>query len=233
MPAMTIQRLATAALIAASLGAAAHADTLSFSAAPMASTMTDWATFAELQQFNPALGTLQQVTLTLDAALSGSAAGENRNNTARTITLDLRATLALFSPDALGVVLVQTTPLVSQSFAAARYDGLQDYNGASGKSYGNLSASSSSQQSFNDGVTLAWFTGPGSVVLPFTAVGQSTGIGSGNMRSDFTAFAGGTASVTYLYAPAASLPPVPEPATWALLVAGLAAIGWKSSRRNA
>ncbi len=224
----TFQAVAAATLLAASLGSA-HANSISFSSATLPTQLTDWSSFADLQQFNPSKGLLQSVTLELFADLSGTAKAESRNNNAAAITLNLQATLALARPDDAGAVLVQTTPLASSVFMAAGRDNVLDYAGPSGVTLNNLSASTSSQASFSDASTLALFTGNGSVLLPFTAVGQSYAAGPGNLRLGFTTLAGGYAKVTYDFLPS----PVPEPASWALLLSGVALIGWMVSRRTA
>jgi hypothetical protein len=226
----TFRTVAAAALLAISLGSA-QAASISFSSAALPSQMTDWSSFADLQQFNPAQGVLQQVTLELFADLSGSAKAESRNNNPATITLNLQATLALARPGDAGPALVQTTPLVSHVFHAAARDNVIDYAGPSGITLNNLAASTSATASFTDGATLALFTGQGTLLLPFTALGQSYATGPGNVRYGFSTFAGGRATVTYDYLPAAA--PVPEPASWALLLSGIAMVGWMASRRRA
>jgi hypothetical protein len=209
----------------------ALADTLTYSSAVLPSTEADWSSFADLQQFNPTLGTLQQVTLTIQGDLSGMAAAESRNNKAAVLTLTLQAELSLARPDNTSVVLVSTTPLVSQLFSASIRDGVTDFAGTSGITLTNLSATSSNSASFTDASTLSLFTGTGTLQMPFGAAAQSGVSGAGNLAYDFSTYAGGRASVTYQFAPV-ELPPVPEPGTWALLLVGLAAIGWKSARRS-
>jgi len=191
--------------------------------------LTDWASFADLQQFDPSQGQLQQVTLSLFGDLRGSAEAESRNNFPSTITLNLQATLALARPGDANAVMVQTTPIVSSVFNAAARDNVLDYAGTSGVTLNNLAAASSTQASFSDAATLALFTGRGSVSLPFSASGQSFADGPGNLRFGFTTLAGGYAQVTYDFLPS----PVPEPATWALLLSGVALMRWLVLRRAA
>lgn len=222
---------AAAALIVATLGHA-HAADISHDAATIAPTETDWSSFVELQRFDPSLGVLQQVTLTIRGDLSGIASAESLNNRPTRLTLTLSAELSLVHPDSL-VALVSTTPLVSQNFAAAVYDNDTDYGGASGITLSNLTAFSSNSATFTDASTLALFTGQGKVQLPFEAWGLSGVSGAGNLDYDFTTYASGGASVSYLYEPSVALPPVPEPGTWALMFAGLGVVGWLARRRAA
>jgi hypothetical protein len=222
---MHTRHLAIATTLACLLGAA-QADTRSFSASAIALEATDWSSFADLQQFDPAWGTLQQVTLTLAAELAGSARAESKNNMPSQITLTLQATLALSDPGQ-ATVLVQSSPLVSKTFAAAaKDDNSLDDAGPAGIRYDNLAATATASASFTDSATLALFTGSGSVKLPFTATGASVALGSGNYRAGFSTLSGGQAEVTYTFAAAL----VPEPASWALLLAGLGAAGWRRAR---
>jgi len=220
--------IATAALLATSL-ASAHAASITFSSATLPAQLTNWASFADLQQFDPSQGQLQQMTLLLFGDLSGSAEAESRNNYPSTITLNLQATLALARPGDANAVLVQTTSIVSSVFNAAASDNVTDFGGASGVTLNNLAAASSTQASFSDAATLALFTGGGLVSLPFSASGQSFAEGPGNLRFGFTTLAGGYAQVTYAFMPS----PVPEPATWALLLSGVALMRWLVLRRAA
>lgn len=227
---MNFRQITLVTLLASSF-AAAQADTLVYTSATLPVDYTDWTSFASLQKFDPAQGALQKVTLELFADLAGSAKAENKSPTASTITLNLQATLSLANPDSPSTMLVQTTPLVSSVFQASGFDGAVDYAGSSGRAFLQLSASSSSQAIFtavNHPATLGLFTGTGDVLLPFAAVGESAVVASGNYRGGFTTLAGGHARVTYDYLPTA----VPEPETWALMLAGIAAIGSIAARRS-
>ncbi len=226
-----IRQTTLAALMLGALGSAHaltvnHQISLDSNIAPLRSTA--WSIDALLPQFDSSLGTLDSVTLTLFGYLEGSARAESKNIGARDVTLNLSATLKLVNPVS-GSTLVQTTPLASNTFNAASYDGTADFGGPSGRSYLGLSADSSTARTFTDSATLAMFTGPGTVTTRLSAQGASGYLSSGNIDTQFRTRASGYASVTYAYQVTA----VPEPGTWALMVAGLGMVGWLSARRRA
>lgn len=222
----------TAAAAALILTAAfAQAATVSYASQTIALAVTDWSSFLDLQQFNPSLGQLNSVTLDLTADLAGKAQVESRSSRASTLTANLAATLTLTRPDT-GQVLVVSAPLVSKVFAAAAADGVKDWAGASGKTYDNLSLSLAQTASFNDAATLALFTGTGTVSAPLSAVANSRVAGT-SFYSLFETQAGGHAQVTYDYSPITSqVSSVPEPRSWALMLAGMGVLGTLARRRR-
>jgi hypothetical protein len=222
---------AIAALLATAF--AAQADTVSYTSATLPLTSTDWHSFLDLQQFDPALGHLNSVTLVLTADLFGSTALENRSSRAVLMTANLGATLTLARPD--GEALVVAAPLVVSQFSASAYDGVKNYAGTSGVTYSEQGQTLSNSASFSDSATLALFTGAGSVHAPLGAVADSQVVGSGNFYSKFTTLAGGHAAVTYDYSPSLSttlVSSVPEPESWALMLAGVGALASLARRRR-
>lgn len=220
-----------AALLATQLGAA-QAATQTYTA-----TQAPNASFLQLQQFNPADGELEAVSLTLTGDLSGLIKGE-ATVSGGLITLTLKTDLSLGLPDATNSPLLTVTPQTVRQFLASAYDGARDYAGTSGVLFSGLTASATHTASFTDGTVLSLFTGEGSVALPLLRTNLSTVTGPASVRGGFIAQTTALASVTYTYqAHDVQLPlllaPVPEPGTWALLLAGLGLVGWLAARRQA
>lgn len=188
----------------------AQAASIQYSASlPLATT--NWSGSISIPKFNPSLGTLNSIQFSLDGHVEGSAGFESKDASPATVTMDLQSMLRLRRPN--NTVLVLTIPVASTSDNVTAWDGVDDYAGASGKTYAALSGDSSDSFTSSSLSDKNLFTGAGSILLPVTANGASTGSGAGNLLLQFSTLASSSATVTYDYT-------VPEPATMCLLAVG-------------
>lgn len=179
---------------------------------PVAST--NWSGNLSVPLFNPSLGSLISVDITLDGSVSGTAKYENLSASPATINLNLQATITLTKPDT--STLVQIIPLANISDPATAYDLTTDFDGDSGGTFSGLSGAASDSTTLTAPADLALFTGIGTISLPASATGASFGSGSGNLITQFSSSAGAGMTVKYNYSVE-----VPEPGTLALLSGGL------------
>jgi hypothetical protein len=70
----------------------------------------------------------------------------------------------------------------------------------------------------------ALFTGPGAILLPVGAAATSYATGAGNLRAEFSTFAGAQVYIRYEYSE------TPEPGTFMLI--GVALVGFARLRRK-
>lgn len=208
----TILKFVAASLFAATSMAQAASVSFTSNTAPL--DFTDWDFSLSLQKFNPALGTLNNITITLYGETDGNIRVESTDAAPSTITARLSSMLTLTRPDL--TTLVVTSPFAPVRFNASAYDGNLDWTGASGQTWLNLTASASSFVSTSSAADKRLFSGPGFVLTPLHAAGLTAASGSGNLAFDNDTLATAYATVTYNYAP------VPEPASWALMIGGLA-----------
>ncbi|WP_187830193.1 choice-of-anchor E domain-containing protein [Siccirubricoccus phaeus] len=174
-------------------------------------------------------GTLTSVKFTLSGVATGSISFENFAASSATITTQLSAVLTLSRPGG-GATIVITTPIANNSDSVTSFDGTIDFGGTSGRTYSGINASDSDEATLTDGVDLALFTGTGSILLPISAVANSSATGSGNIINQFNTNAGATVTVEYTYTPNVV---VPEPLGLSLLGAGLLGLGIVRARRKA
>jgi len=176
-------------------------------------TTTNWQQSVSLTKFDPALGDLLGVVVSLEAHNEGTAAFENQDAASATVTMTFSTRIEVLRPDNSLILFAQ--PSVNTSDDATAFDGVLDFAGPSGRAYNNLSQTVN--QAYNavpPSPDLALFTGPagnpGTITLPVTAVGLSTGTGAGNLTLAFTSQASAVVTVQYLYAPDCNNNDVPD-----------------------
>lgn len=193
------------------VAAAASAATITHNGA-IATQTTNWNTPISLPLFDPALGTLTNVSWTLGGNVEGSASFESLDAGPTAVTLDLAATLTLFAPD--NSVLQVTIPTVNTVVNASAFDGTIDFGGTSGGIFANLSGNAIAGNNSSVPAFLALFTGVGLTSISLDAAGSSAGTGGGNLITQFATSAGANFEIVYTYTP------VPTPGALALLGLG-------------
>src|SRR5207237_617439 len=104
-----------------------------------------------------------------------------------------------------------------------------DYAGASGVTQSFAPPQYVNSQSFTDALTLAAFTGSGTLKVATTGESGADYIGNGNFSRGLPTEIDTRAVVTYNYVAA----PVPEPETYAMMLAGLGLMGFVLRKRKA
>ena len=207
--------------------ATSHAATISFNnafgpvAVPLALTA-----MAPLSQFDPALGTLTEVKLTLDAdAFAGSIDWDNEAGIPTDVTLGIGAEVTITTAFGNSVVAIPLQ-LGSALAVAADNDAAADFVGTDSFSVVGGTGSDSDNAVLTAALDLANYTGLGTFGIDVEAVVQnflSTTGGFGPIQQT-PGDTEGTVTVTYTFIP------IPEPST-ALLV-GLGLLGFAARARR-
>lgn len=92
------------------------------------------------------------------------------------------------------------------TYQVAPYDGVTDFDGASGRRINTLAATKSTTSVFTDTQFLQNFTGTGNIDFLFSAVANSIVRGSGNITSGIDTLAKASITVTYDYEEAQTVP---------------------------
>src|SRR5216117_3329632 len=117
----------------ASLQAATQTQTMNVVIAGNPNPLTNWSTSLVFNRFDPSLGQLLKVTISMTDDVNGQIRLENTGNQKATVTSHLTATITLQRPDT--TTLVSNTPNASFSDDLDNYDGTTDFMGTSGKTH--------------------------------------------------------------------------------------------------
>ncbi|SHM33097.1 PEP-CTERM protein-sorting domain-containing protein [Duganella sacchari] len=179
----------------------------------------------DFAKFNASLGSLQSVDVQLFSDLKTTVRVENLStSSASDITAKAGAVLTF--------TLTGVTQTLNQSatkvFNMTAFDTVSDFAGTSGAVY-SFNAPLTSSASYSTAPVLSLFTGTGNLHAglagaPTIAFSDT----AGNTRTVPTAAFNGYAKVTYNYVTTA----VPEPETYAMLLAGLGLVGVVARRRK-
>jgi hypothetical protein len=151
-----------------------------------------------IHQFDPALGTLEAINVTVSGDLSTSVAAENEDTAPAVITVNQDATVTLALP---GATDSTSAPVVS-SVELGGYDGTVDFAGSSGTIDQSQALIPAVAETLTDATDLAAFTGSGTLGATISTSGASSLAGPGNLLARLLAEAGGTVTVDYTYLPA-------------------------------
>jgi hypothetical protein len=152
-------------------------------------------------KFDPALGALTDVGVSLTATVDGSVSYESREAAPSSFFAAFTGNIAILRPDNTPLVVVAT--VTSTHSALGAYDGGADFGGASGGQASGLTSSASWTTPSHSlpASDAALFTGPGPITLPVTIGTQAHVAGAANLTARLSAQAGATATLTYDYVP--------------------------------
>lgn len=180
----------------------------------------------DFTQFNNTLGTLLSVEVFLYSDLNSAFTAENLGSRGITFGLSSKSKVSLNSGGLFTIAALENN--YNSSFVATGYDHTLDHGGTSGTTVTvtNQHGTPTSVLLTDPGV-LAAFTGNSVVHTTVAGVGSAKITGSGNIDTTYSSSYSAYGKVVYTYAL-----PVPEPETYAMLLAGLGLVGAIARRRK-
>ncbi|HZZ77397.1 MAG TPA: SdrD B-like domain-containing protein [Gemmataceae bacterium] len=161
------------------------------------STQTNFNLSGLLDQFDPSLGDLQSVEIQHAGSITSEIKAENLSpDSVSHITGNVSGTLHLTAP---GVDDNLTLTGTAGSFDAAKYDGTNDFSGASGTSFGQKTANGSNTIMVTDPAQVAAYVGTGQVTVSEEGDATSNATGGGNLEVNVHSTGESTITVIYHY----------------------------------
>jgi uncharacterized protein (DUF2141 family) len=169
------------------------------------STQTNFDLSGVLAQFDPSLGQLQSVEIQHAGSITSEIKVENLSTDSPShITGNVSGTMNLVAP---GVNDNLAISGYAGSFDALKYDGVTDFGGTSGTSFGQKTANGSNTIMVTDPSQVAAYVGTGTVNVTEKADATSNATGGGNLEVNVDSTAQATVTVIYHYKAAGPLLP--------------------------
>ena len=163
----------------------------------IASAATGTASTLSIAGFDPSVGRLLGVELSLETAASGGAYAENLTTAPTSVTAALAATVSLTLG---GATLITDDSSLAATRTLAAYDGMSDFAGLSGANFGPAPTTSSAT-AFTLVASLDRFATAGPITLQANRTGTATFDGPGDLAVASSLAASATATVAYAYLP--------------------------------
>ena len=163
----------------------------------LANAATGTTTTLTIDGFDPALGRLLGVELSLETAASGAFYAENLTAGPATVSAVETATTSLRLA---GAALISDDATLAATRTLAAFDGTSDFTGPSGANFGPASAPSTTT-AFTLVAGLDRFAAAGPITLQATRAGTATIDGPANLDVATTLAASATATLAYVYTP--------------------------------
>ena len=168
-------------------------------------TQTNFSLSGLVGKFDPELGELVSVEITNSGSITSDIRVENTSaSSPSTINGTVSGKLTLTGPN--GLSLQTNLSQNAGTYNATTYDGQLDFNGTSGKDFGNKTANGS-QSIVLTGAGMSAFIGTGSVQLTESAEVSSSASGGGNLLVGVTSTGIANVTVIYKYIPSNCLKP--------------------------
>lgn len=162
----------------------------------IANTPADWSRTVTFAQFDPTLGTLQDVRIDIAATVDGTVSIESLDATPAAITAGLSGAVEVSTG---GTQIAADTVAASGNASLAAYDGRTDYLGNSGTTL-TVSQTATTAAVYQPGsVGLSPFIGAGSIDLTASAGIRTDAGGAGSFQLQTAASAGAVVSLQYDY----------------------------------
>jgi protocatechuate 3,4-dioxygenase beta subunit len=159
---------------------------------------TEWTDTRSLPQFNPLLGTLTSVEIQPNDPLTSTIRIENLDSAPATIHTTSNGNATLSGPSLPGLV---TTFAVDHTFNAAAFDGIIDFSGPSGHTYGPEITPGNNSVTLTSSSALAPYIGTGQVAFTVSTHSSSTATGSANLVLQVNTSVSAQVHVIYHYIP--------------------------------
>ncbi|MSU79263.1 MAG: choice-of-anchor E domain-containing protein [Gemmataceae bacterium] len=160
------------------------------------STQTNFSLNGLLDQFETSLGELQSIEIKHDGEITSEIQVENFSQvTASTISGNIAGTLKLTAPGVLDTLNISGS---AGTFNAATFDGVTDFQGASGTTFGQRTVTGTNTITLT-GAAMDAYKGTGTVTVTEVSNAESNATGNGNLDVRIRSTGLANVTVTYKY----------------------------------